>query len=128
VFITASMVYNLIVCPTWHRCLSDSSALMAKLAVRVGALVRPVAHLPAAKAMGWQTTGSGKRKAGTRRAWMAWRPGTGNTGQAWFTLAVWRLGRYGVAFVPLDGTALVASAITVGRAPNHLRTMGGAIR
>ena len=62
-FIIPSFIYNLVVFPAWHRCRFGPEALMAKL-------LYGWAHLFAlwdicrGRRMGWQATGSGKRKAG----------------------------------------------------------------
>jgi cellulose synthase (UDP-forming) len=129
-FIAPSMVYNLIVFPAWHRCRFGPSAFMAKL-LYGWAHVFALWDICRRRRMGWQTTGSGKRKAGTRRIWVGVAAWNGSTGLAWFTLAVWRLGHYGVAFVPLAGTGLIACVITgmaLAARRNHIRSMGGAIR
>lgn len=79
------------------------------------------------KQLGWQTTGGEKRKAGTRRVWVGVAVWNGGTGVAWVTLAAWRMHHYGVAFVPLLATGLLACTIT-GMAlyarRNHARVVG----
>jgi cellulose synthase (UDP-forming) len=77
--------------------------------------------------MGWQTTGGGKPKAGTRRIWVGVTVWNGGTGLAWVTLAAWRMTRTGAAFVPLLATGLLACAITgmaLGARRNHARITG----
>jgi cellulose synthase (UDP-forming) len=130
VFIAPSMIYNLVVFPAWHRCRFGPEALMAKL-------LYGWAHLFALwdicrrKRMGWQATGGGKRKAGTRRIWAGLTVWNGGTGLAWVTLAGWRVMRYGTAFIPLLATGLVACAITgmaLASRRNHARITEGAAR
>jgi hypothetical protein len=78
--------------------------------------------------MGWQTTGGGKRKAGTRRIWVGVTVWNGGTGFAWVMLAVWRITRFGPVFVPLLATGLLACAISclaLGARRNHTRIIGG---
>ena len=79
--------------------------------------------------MGWQTTGGGKRKAGTRRVWVGVTFWNGGTGLAWVTLAAWRITYFGLAFVPLLVTGLLACTITgmaLGARHNHARITRGA--
>jgi cellulose synthase (UDP-forming) len=121
IFIVPSFVYNLVVFPAWHRCRFGPEALMAKL-------LYGWAHLFALwdicrrRRMGWQATGSGKRKAGTRRIWIGVTVWNGGTGLTWVTLAMWRTTRYGSSFVPLVASGLLACAITwmaIGARRNH---------
>jgi cellulose synthase/poly-beta-1,6-N-acetylglucosamine synthase-like glycosyltransferase len=126
IFIVPSMIYNLIVFPAWHRCRFGPEALMAKL-------LYGWAHLFALwdicrrRRMGWQTTGGGKRKKGTRRIWIGVTFWNGSTGFAWVTIATWRMMRFGPAFIPLFGTGLLAftiSCMTLGARRNHARVIG----
>ena len=81
------------------------------------------------KRMGWQVTGSGQRKAGTRRVWVGLTVWNGGTGLAWVTLAVWRMTQFGPSFIPLLASGLLACAITgmaLGARRNHVRVIGGA--
>jgi cellulose synthase (UDP-forming) len=130
VFIVPSMIYNLVVFPAWHRCRFGPEALMAKL-------LYGWAHLFALwdicrrKRLGWQPTGGGKRKAGTRRVWVGLALWNGGTGLAWVTLAVWRMTRYGAAFAPLLATGLLALLITgmaLASRRNHVRVVNGVSR
>lgn len=130
IFIVPSFVYNLVVFPAWHRCRFGPEALMAKL-------LYGWAHLFALwdicrrRRMGWQATGSGKRKAGTRRIWIGVTVWNGGTGLTWVTLAMWRTTRYGSSFVPLVASGLLACAITwmaIGARRNHARAIGGALQ
>jgi cellulose synthase (UDP-forming) len=123
VFILPSMIYNFAVFPAWHRCRFGPEALMAKL-LYGWAHVAALWDICRRKRMGWQTTGEGKRKAGTRRVWVGIAIWNGGTALAWVTLAAWRLARYGVAFVPLFATGLLVCAITgmaLGSRRNHAR-------
>lgn len=130
IFIAPSMIYNLIVFPAWHRCRFGPEALMAKL-------LYGWAHLFALwdicrrRRVGWQATGGGKRKTGTRRIWIGVTLWNGSSGLAWVMLAMWRMARYGVAFTPLLATGLLAFLITglaLGSRRNHVRIIKGAIR
>ena len=79
--------------------------------------------------MSWQSTGSAKRKAGTRRIWVGLAIWNGGTGLAWIALAVIRMAEFGAVFVPLLISGLLASAITLmalGARRNHARIVGGA--
>jgi cellulose synthase (UDP-forming) len=128
VFILPSMIYNLVVFPAWHRCRFGLEALMSKQ-------IYGWAHLAALwdicrrRQMGWQTTGGGGRKAGTRRIWVGLTLWNGGTGLAWVTLAAWRIAHYGAVFLPLLATGLLACTITgmaLGSRRNHARVMRGA--
>jgi cellulose synthase (UDP-forming) len=128
IFIIPSFLYNLVVFPAWHRCRFGPEALMAKL-------LYGWAHLFALwdicrrKRMGWQVTGSGQRKSGSRRVWVGLTVWNGGTGLAWVTLAVWRMTRFGPSFIPLLASGLLACAITgmaLGARRNHGRIVGGA--
>ena len=81
------------------------------------------------KRMGWQTTGGGKRKTGTRRIWVGLTIWNGGTGVAWVGLAAWRIATDGTAFIPLLATGLIALFITgmaLGSGRNHARIVKGA--
>jgi cellulose synthase (UDP-forming) len=122
-FILPSMIYNLIVFPAWHRCRFGPEALMAKL-LYGWAHVFALWDICRGKRMGWQPTGGGTRKAGTRRVWVALTLWNGGTGLAWVTLAGWRMTRYGAAFAPLLGTGLLVCLITgmaLASRRNHAR-------
>lgn len=130
IFIVPSIIYNLVVFPAWHRCRFGPEAFMAKL-------LYGWAHLFALwdicrrKRIGWQATGGGKRKAGMRRVWVGVAVWNGGTGLAWATLAVWRMTRFGPAFIPLLATGLLTCAITwmaLGARRNHARIIGGITR
>jgi cellulose synthase (UDP-forming) len=128
-FIAPSMVYNLIVFPAWHRCRFGPSALMAKL-LYGWAHVFALWDICRGRRMGWQTTGGGKRKAGTRRVWAGVAVWNGGTGLAWLALAVWRLSIDGAAFIPLVGTGLLAcwvTAMALAARRNHARVSAGAL-
>ncbi len=127
-FIAPSMIYNLVVFPAWHRCRYGPEALMAKLLYGWAHLFA-LWDISRRKRMGWQTTGGGKRKTGTRRMWTGLTIWNGGTGVAWVGLAAWRVATDGTAFIPLLATGLIALFITVmalasGR--NHARIVEGA--
>jgi cellulose synthase (UDP-forming) len=130
VFIAPSMIYNIVVFPCWHRCRFGPAALMTKL-------LYGWAHLFALwdicrrKRMGWQATGGGKRKAGTRRIWAGLTLWNGGTGLAWLMIAGWRISRHGTVFIPLFATGLLACLITgmaLASRRNHARITEGATR
>jgi len=130
IFIAPSIIYNLVVFPAWHRGRFGPEALMAKL-LYGWAHCFALWDICRRKRMGWQTTGGGKRKAGTRRVWIGVTFWNGGTGLAWVTLAVWRMTYYGAAFVPLLATGVLAFFITgmaLGSRHNHARIIGGAIK
>jgi cellulose synthase (UDP-forming) len=128
VFIVPSLLYNMIVFPSWHKCRFGPSAFMAKLlygwshAFAIWDLLR-------GRPMGWQPTGGSGRKSKTRRIWVGLAAWNGTTCAAWVLLALLRLVRYGTPIAPLLFTGLVASVIT-GMAllarRNHLRAAGEA--
>jgi cellulose synthase (UDP-forming) len=128
IFIAPSIIYNLVVFPAWHRCSFGPSALMAKL-LYGWAHVFAIWDICRRRPMGWQATGGGKRKAGTRRVWVSLAVWNGSTGLAWVALAVWRVARYGTAFLPLLAAGLIACFITgmalAGRR-NHVALTQGA--
>ena len=129
-FIVPSMIYNLIVFPAWHRCRFGPEALMAKLFYG-WAHVFALWDIVRRKRMGWQPTGGGMRKAGTRRIWVGLTAWNGGTGLAWVGLAGWRMTRYGPAFIPLLATGLLALLITamaLAAGRNHVRVVDGADR
>ena len=130
IFIAPSMIYNLVVFPAWHRCRFGPEALMAKL-LYGWAHVFALLDICRRKRMGWQPTGVGQRKAGTRRVWIGLALWNGGTGLAWVTLAAWRITRYGAAFVPLLATGLLALLITgmaLASRRNHDRVVNGGRR
>ena len=125
-FIAPSMIYNLVVFPAWHRCRFGPEALMAKL-LYGWAHVFAIWDICRRRRMGWQTTGGGKRKAGTHRIWVGVMIWNGGVGLAWVTLAAWRMTQFGVAFAPILATGLLACAITwmaLAARRNHARIVG----
>ena len=109
--IMPSIVYNAVVFPAWHRCDFGPEAFMAKM-------LYGWAHLFAIwdicwrKQLGWQTTGSGNRKAGTRRIWIGIATWNGSTSLAWVMLSGWRMLYFGATFLPLVMMGVVTSALT----------------
>ena len=128
VFILPSMIYNLVVFPCWHRCRFGPEALMAKL-LYGWAHVFALLDILRRRRMGWQATGGGSRKAGTRRIWAGLTIWNGGTGLAWVGLAAWRVLHSGAPFVPLLLTGLIACTITVmalAARRNHAQLTEGA--
>ena len=102
-FIVPSIIYNLVVFPAWHRCRFGPEAFMAKL-LYGWAHVFALWDICRRKRMGWQPTGGGQRKAGTRRIWVGLTVWNGGTGLAWVALAGWRHDHgTAPAFIPLLG-------------------------
>jgi cellulose synthase (UDP-forming) len=126
VFILPSIVYNLAVFPAWHRCKFGPAAFMTKL-LYGWSHVFAIWDILRKRQMGWQTTGSSKRKAGTRRIWIGIGAWNGTTCVAWVLLAVWRASHLGAEnFSILLFGGLFASLITsmaLGSKRNHLQTV-----
>jgi cellulose synthase (UDP-forming) len=125
-FILPSFIYNLVVFPAWHRGRFGPEALMAKL-LYGWAHVFALWDICRRRRIGWQATGSGKRKAGTRRVWVGVTVWNGGTGFTWVALAAWRMIRFGPVFVPLLVSGLLACAITwmaLDARRNHARVIG----
>jgi cellulose synthase (UDP-forming) len=128
-FIAPSIVYNLVIFPAWHHCRFGPSALMAKLLYGWAHLFAIADHFRGRR-MGWQTTGSGRRKSGTRRMWIGLTVWNGGTSIAWLSLAVWRFAERGTAFIPLVCTGFVAcfvTAMALAARRNYARLTEGAI-
>lgn len=127
-FIAPSMIYNFVVFPSWHRGRFGLEAFMTKL-LYGWAHAFTLWDICRNKRMGWQTTGEGRRKSGTRRIWIGLTVWNGGTGLVWVTLAVWRMTVFGLAFIPLLATGLLACTITgmaLGARRNHVRIVGAA--
>jgi cellulose synthase (UDP-forming) len=127
-FIAPSVIYNFVVFPAWHRCRFGPEALMAKL-LYGWAHIFALWDICRRKRMGWQTTGGGKRKVGTRRVWVAVAVWNGTTAVTWVGIAAWRLTSHGLAFTPLLLTGVIASIITamaLASPRNHAKIVEGA--
>lgn len=112
VAIAPSIIYNMVVFPAWHRCRFGLTALMAKFLYGWAHLFC-LFDMCRGRRLGWQTTGAGKRKAGTRRVWIAIAIWNVPTCCAWVLLALWRMPRYGFGnFAVILATGLFASVIT----------------
>jgi cellulose synthase (UDP-forming) len=110
-FITPSLVYNMVVFPAWHRGHYGPSALMTKL-LYGWAHVVALWDILRRKQLAWQPTGTVKRKTGTRRVWVGITLWNGGTSVAWVLLALWRVEHYGARFGILLATGLLACAVT----------------
>jgi cellulose synthase (UDP-forming) len=111
-FIAPSIIYNLVVFPAWHRCQFGLSAFMAKF-LYGWAHMFCLFDICRGRRMGWQATGAGKRKAGTRRVWIAIALWNVPTCGAWVLLALWRMSQYGIGnFAIIFATGLFASVVT----------------
>jgi len=113
VLIMPSIAYNLVVFPAWHRCRFGPSAFMAKL-LYGWAHIFALWDIARRKRMGWQATGTAKRKAGTRRVWAGIAAWNGSTCIAWVLLAIWRMVQYPTMnFVVLFGTGIFACMVAI---------------
>jgi cellulose synthase (UDP-forming) len=111
-FIAPSIIYNMVVFPAWHRCRFGLSAFMAKF-LYGWAHMFCLFDICRGRRMGWQATGAGKRKAGTRRVWIAIALWNVPTCCAWVLLALWRMSQYGIGnFAIILATGVFASVIT----------------
>jgi cellulose synthase (UDP-forming) len=129
-FITPSLVYNMVVFPAWHRSRYGPSALMTKL-LYGWAHVMALWDILRRKQQAWQPTGTAKRKAGTRRVWVGITMWNGGSSIAWVLLAVWRVDQYGARFGILLATGLLACSVTAMALlarRNQLRMLEGALR
>lgn len=127
IFILPSIFYNFVVFPAWHRSRFGPTALMAKLLYGWAHLFC-LWDILRRRQMAWQVTGSGTRKARTRRIWVSVTVWDGGTGLAWVALAAWRMTQFGSAFFPLLATGLLAwvvSWMAIGSRRNHARIVGG---
>jgi cellulose synthase (UDP-forming) len=124
VSIAPSIIYNTVVFPAWHRCKFGLTGFMAKFLYGWAHLFC-LFDIVRGKRMGWQTTGSGKRKAGTRRVWIAMALWNVPTCAVWVLLALWRMLHYGFGnLVVILGTGIFASIVTamaLGARRNYLR-------
>lgn len=125
VFIAPSIVYNMVVFPAWHHCRFGPSSFMAKFLYSWAHLFC-LFDICRGKRMGWQATGAGKRKAGTRRVWIAIAAWNVPLCCAWVLLALWRMAQYGfVNLFVILATGAFASLITgmaIASRRNYART------
>jgi cellulose synthase (UDP-forming) len=130
VSIAPSIIYNMVVFPAWHRCRFGLSGFMAK-SLYGWAHLFCLFDICRGKRMGWQATGAGKRKAGTRRVWIAVAVWNVPACSAWVLLALWRMSRYGFGnYAVILATGLFASVITVmalGSRRNYARNAAAEI-
>lgn len=126
VSIAPSIIYNTVVFPSWHRCHFGPSGFMAKFLYGWAHLFC-LSDICRGRRMGWQATGGGKRKAGTRRVWVAIAAWNVPTAAAWVLLALWRMDRYGIAnYSVMVLTGIFACLVTVmalASRRNYVRTV-----
>jgi cellulose synthase (UDP-forming) len=126
VFIAPSLIYNLVVFPAWHHCGFGPSGFMAKF-LYAWAHLFCLFDICRGKPMGWQATGAGKRKAGTRRVWIAIAAWNVPTCCVWVLLALWRMVHYGVlnlAVILATGAfAGIITGMAVASRRNYARTV-----
>ncbi len=126
VFIAPSIFYNVVVFPAWHRCRFGPSAFMVKFLYGWSHLFCLI-DIVRGKRMGWQATGAGKRKAGTRRVWAAIAVWNVPTGALWVLLSLWRMTQYGAGnFAFILATGLFYCVIT-GMAVASRRNYAGTV-
>jgi len=125
VAIAPSIIYNTVIFPAWHHCRFGLTAFMAKFLYGWAHLFC-LFDICRGNRMGWQATGAGKRKAGTRRVWAGIAVWNIPTCSAWVVLALWRMPHYGFAnFAVILATGVFASIITVmaiGAGRNYIKT------
>jgi cellulose synthase (UDP-forming) len=110
--IAPSIIYNMVVFPAWHRCRFGLSGFMAKFLYGWAHLFC-LLDICRGRRMGWQATGAGKPKSGTRRVWIAIAVWNVPTCFAWVILALWRMTEYGAGnFAIILLTGLLTSVIT----------------
>jgi cellulose synthase (UDP-forming) len=111
-FVAPSIIDNFVVFPCWHRCRFGPTAFMVKLLYSWAHLFA-LLDILRRRQLGWQVTGGGERKAGTRRIWAGIWIWNGATSAAWVALALWRAARYGLGdFTVLLAGGLLAAGIT----------------
>jgi cellulose synthase (UDP-forming) len=125
VAIAPSIIYNTVIFPAWHRCRFGLTGFMAKFLYGWAHLFC-LFDICRGERMGWQATGAGKRKAGTRRVWTGIAVWNIPTCVAWVVLALWRMLHYGFAnFSVILATGVFASIITgmaIGASRNYIKT------
>jgi cellulose synthase (UDP-forming) len=125
VSIAPSIIYNTVVFPAWHRSRFGLSGFMAKFLYSWAHLFC-LFDICRGRRLGWQATGAGKRKAGTRRVWTAIALWNVPTCGAWVLLALWRMSRYGVGnYAVILATGVFASVIAgmaLGSRRNYVRS------
>lgn len=125
VLIAPSLMYNLVVFPAWHRCRFGPSGFMAK-ALYGWAHLFCLWDICRGRRIGWQTTGGGKRKSGTRRVWLAVALWNVPTSCAWVLLSLWRMQQFGLvnlAFMLVSGLfACLITGMVMSSRWNYVRT------
>ncbi|HXA62035.1 MAG TPA: cellulose synthase catalytic subunit [Streptosporangiaceae bacterium] len=125
-FVFPSVLYSTVVFPMWHRCRFGPEALMTKL-LYGWAHVMALWDITRRKRMGWQPTGSVKKKSKTRRVWVGIAVWNGGTGLLWVAVAGWRmLTMDATTFFPmfaLGAFALTITAMALASPRNHLRAL-----
>lgn len=125
--IAPSLIYNLAVVPSWHRCSYRVETWTAKL-LSGWAHVWAVWDIVLDRRMGWQPTGGTVRKQRTSRLWLGLAVWSGGTGMLWAGLAAVRMiDTDALDFAPAFGLgafylAIVLQALLVDPVRDSLRT------
>lgn len=123
--IAPSILYNLVVFPAWHRCRFGPSGYMAK-ALYGWAHLFCLWDICRGRRIGWQATGDGGQKAGTRRIWYAIAAWNVPACSAWVLLSLFRMTQHGVtnyAFMLLTGLfAAMVTIMVLASRWNYVRT------
>jgi cellulose synthase (UDP-forming) len=127
-FVAPSIIYNFVVFPAWHRCRFGPAAFMVKLLYSWAHLFA-LLDILRRRQLGWQPTGGGGHKAGTRRIWIGIWAWNASTSAAWVLLALCRAATYGIGdFTVLLAGGLVAAGVTamaLAARHNHIRVLSG---
>lgn len=113
--IVPSVIYNFVVFPLWHRSRYGFDAWTVKMIYGWSHLFA-ITDILRGRRMGWQPTGSTKKKSRTRRLWIAMRFYSGGTGLLWAGGAALRmLTRDAITYTPLFLTGMFF-LVVVGQA------------
>lgn len=118
-----SILYSTVIFPAWNRGRYGLEAFAVKLLYGWSHLFA-IWDICSRKQLGWQATGSSKRKSGTCRVWLRIAVWNGGTGLAWVALATWRVALNGATFIPLllmGLSACLVTAVALGTRRNHAR-------
>jgi cellulose synthase (UDP-forming) len=99
--VVPSIIYNLLVFPSWHRCSYRFECWTVKM-VYGWAHVWAIWDILRGQSMGWQPTGGTARKSRTARLWIGMTLWTAGTGLVWTLVAAQRMATMDVlAFAPI---------------------------
>lgn len=110
--ILPSVVYNFVVFPLWHRCKYTLDSFTVKM-IYGWAHFFSIIDIVRGRRMGWQPTGSTKKKSRTRRLWIAMSAWTAGTGVIWVGFAAYRMVTDdALSFAPLFLTGMFSLLVT----------------